>query len=174
MTLPPAFPKLSPIERYPNLNLQPFDNALIVKFLIAGVCSRMILFSILPFALGSICYIEYCNSGHLHKPLPSLVILATTVILAVISIITGIKRIRNNLSFKGKGILLSYIKTNSNYAIYVQDNLFGLLSLSALSMQFKIIIPAQYDYLEWYQKGKMLRATRQGRNLIIDTHGNEL
>lgn len=61
-------------------------------------------------------------------------------------------------------------KKTPKFVLFVKDNMFGILDVA----HYKVFLPAQYDYLEWLEKKKYLNATLDGRNLIIDIHGNEL
>ncbi len=60
--------------------------------------------------------------------------------------------------------------TKTKYYFYIKDGKFGVLDVS----KYKVQIPAQYDKLEWREKGRYLNAIKDSENIIIDINGKIL
>lgn len=65
---------------------------------------------------------------------------------------------------------LSHGKKNPLYKFFVKNEKFGVLRVDDYSIQ----IPAQYDMLEWREKGRMLTATTPFGKCILDINGKVL
>ena len=63
-----------------------------------------------------------------------------------------------------------YTSRNEQYVFIVKNQKFGLYNV----MRIKIQLTPDYDFLSWKTKGKILNATKNGRQFLIDIDGNEL
>lgn len=63
-----------------------------------------------------------------------------------------------------------YVVDESGMTIFVKDRKFGLMKMGS----FRVMIPAQYDTMEWEQRGELLRVSKGDSKFLIDIYNNIL
>lgn len=130
---------------------------------------------LVPISLGLEYFIRKYTSIGLDDFQESLFATFMILIFILIVLIT-LKRIINNWR-KHKVYLrrnADYIQSNissfQRYRFFLKNNKMGLVDVK----RFKVTIPAKYDVLQWRYTDKIVDASVEGKQLVLDVRGNIL
>lgn len=163
---------INAMEKFPELNLMPtsLTSPLGLKKHIFLMCFFRFfgLLSLIPTIIAFLYRIlEY--DSHRECEVIMLILGSFTIVSFILSVY-----LKNKTTFNNIPEVADYIQTSGNvrrYPIIVKNNKIGVYDISAKN----IIIPCEYERLEWDILGKVLNVYHKEKGQMkIDIHNNEL
>lgn len=149
----------------------------IIFILLSFVFASIAYFAILAICLGIAAVCREGLSGVLGSVVGIVMLGAVFLLLRFIYRSIGDKVFVNKYKFKigflNSDYIQKYKSRNEHYVFFARGtrdlHKFGLFDVQKIKIQLQPI----YDKLEWVEKGKILSATKDGKNFIIDVNGNQ-